>query len=60
MVKFIGWIAVARKKETHGAWNPVSGPFQMESSAKVFCEMYMKAHPDEDAYVSSKVKREDG
>ena len=59
MPKFVGWIVVARKKGTRGAWSPVSAPFQVESSAKDYVDMYMRAHPDEDAYVSSRIKRED-
>lgn len=59
MPRFVGWIVVARKKATRDAWKVVSAPFQVESSAREYVDLYTHSHPDEDAYVSSRVKRED-
>jgi hypothetical protein len=52
-------MVVARKKGTRDPWKVVSAPFQMESSAKEYVDLYMRSHPEDDAYVSSRIKRED-
>lgn len=59
MTRFLGWIVVARTKGKTGPWRSVSTSFQDKSSAEQYAQMFMKANPQQDAYVSSKLKREE-